>query len=236
MVSMMCLGDESKQGAPVVAARLLLHQLVQVLPKLVLIHMVNASQVHLSAKNKDPLKFLIVGSQALGCLEQLLCIERRRLVQDKKQRLERLSGVLSHQLFHTVAEVLAMVLLLEEVQHIGEDSPGSTTENVVQLQLEGVLVPRLKCVYHFFDILIHLFVIHLVLSRVRDTDPHHRFELFLYVLLEVIVELVPVLRPVDLLDVVQRVRVPPSKDADYVVDPDRWQCIGISGNFQNFGS
>ena len=47
MVSMMCLGDESKQGAPVVAARLLLHQLVQVLPKLVLVHMVDASQVHL---------------------------------------------------------------------------------------------------------------------------------------------------------------------------------------------
>ena len=48
MVSMVCLGDESEQGAPVVAARLLLHQLVQVLPKLVLIHMVDTSQVHLS--------------------------------------------------------------------------------------------------------------------------------------------------------------------------------------------
>ena len=40
-----------------------------------------------------------------------------------------------------------VVLLLKEVQHVGEDSPGSTTENVVQLQLEGVLVPRLKQVY-----------------------------------------------------------------------------------------
>ena len=85
-----------------------------------------------------------------------------------------------------------------------------------------------------------------------DKKSHHRFELFLYVLLEVIVELVPVLRPedlsgfdfpcfsfylpVDLLDVVQRVRVPPSKDANYVVDPDRWQSFGISDNFQNFGS
>ena len=45
-----------------------------------------------------------------------------------------------------------MVLLLEEVQHIGEDSPGSTTENVVQLQLEGVLVPRLKQVVSYFQI------------------------------------------------------------------------------------
>ena len=45
-----------------------------------------------------------------------------------------------------------MVLLLEEVQHIGEDSPGSTTENVVQLQLEGVLVPRLKQVMSYFQI------------------------------------------------------------------------------------
>ena len=38
---------KAKQGIPVVAPCLLLHQLVQVLPKLVLVHMVDAPQVNL---------------------------------------------------------------------------------------------------------------------------------------------------------------------------------------------
>ena len=41
------MGKEAEQGVPVVAARLLPHQLVQVLPKLVLVHVVDAPQVHL---------------------------------------------------------------------------------------------------------------------------------------------------------------------------------------------
>ena len=38
---------KAKQCIPVVAARLLPHQLVQVLPELVLVHMVDAPQVNL---------------------------------------------------------------------------------------------------------------------------------------------------------------------------------------------
>ena len=41
------MGKEAEQGVPVVAPRLLPHQLVQVLPKLVLIYVVDAPQVDL---------------------------------------------------------------------------------------------------------------------------------------------------------------------------------------------
>ena len=41
------MGKEAEQGVPVVASRLLPHQLVQVLPKLVPVHLVDAPQVDL---------------------------------------------------------------------------------------------------------------------------------------------------------------------------------------------
>ena len=53
-------------------------------------------------------------------------------------------------IFFCILKSPTVVLLLKEVQHIGEDPPGSTTENVVQLQLERVLVPCLKQVVSFF--------------------------------------------------------------------------------------
>ena len=75
------------------------------LPKLVLVHMVDAPQVHLvtggeidlsslntnakrfsihlSSQHKDPLKFLVVGSEPLGRLKQLFGIKRRWLVQNE---------------------------------------------------------------------------------------------------------------------------------------------------------
>ena len=97
------MGKKPEQSVSVVAARLLPHQLVQVLPKLVLVHMVDAPQVHLvtggeidlsslntkrfsiylSSQHKDPLKFLVVGSEPLGRLKQLFGIKRRWLVQNE---------------------------------------------------------------------------------------------------------------------------------------------------------
>ena len=63
-------------------------QLVQVLPKLVLVHMVDAPQVHLlkqevrirrpfylSSENKDSLKFLVIGSETLGCVKQFFRVK-----------------------------------------------------------------------------------------------------------------------------------------------------------------
>ena len=82
--------------------------------------------------------------------------------------------------------MLTVVNLLKEVQHVGENGPGSAAKNVVQLQLERVLVPRLKKsssdsvsnfdkvnewfqrdldgVNYSLDILINLFIVHIVLS------------------------------------------------------------------------
>ena len=47
------MGKEAEQGVPVVASRLLPHQLVQVLPKLVPVHLVDAPQVDLGKYREE---------------------------------------------------------------------------------------------------------------------------------------------------------------------------------------
>ena len=47
---------------------------------------------------------------------------------------------------------------------------------------------------------------------------YHRSELFLHILLQILVQLSPVLCPVDLLDVVQDVRLSPGQQTNDVVD------------------
>ena len=48
---------------------------------------------------------------------------------------------------------------------------------------------------------------------------YHRFKLLFDVFLKIIVQLIPILGSIDLLDVIQGVRLLPSQDADDVVDP-----------------
>ena len=48
---------------------------------------------------------------------------------------------------------------------------------------------------------------------------YHRFKFLFNMFLEIIVQLIPIFCSVDLLDVIQSVSIPPSQDANDVVDP-----------------
>ena len=50
---------------------------------------------------------------------------------------------------------------------------------------------------------------------------YHRFKFLFNMFLEIIVQLIPIFSSVDLLDVIQSVSIPPSQDANDVVDPAR---------------
>jgi hypothetical protein len=58
---------------------------------------------------------------------------------------------------------------------------------------------------------------------------HHCSELLIDILLQIVIQLVAVLGPVDLLDIVERVGVPPGEEADDVIDSGKkpLNCIAV---------
>ena len=74
--------QQGEESVPVVAAGLLLHNLLQLLPEHLLEDVIDADEVHLAPHDEDTLQLLVLGSQTFDTVKYLLRVEGRGFIQN----------------------------------------------------------------------------------------------------------------------------------------------------------